>query len=106
MQDNKEEVTLGSLLEVPDTQWPSITTDSTHQWPAYALYPHPNMLKIHDNSHKLCSKKHDSQALIAIEVKGKWGDDFMPIMRVRLSRTPASASSPICPEQNCINKIT
>ena len=79
MQEHYEEATLASAAEIPDARWPPSSYD-TQQWSGLALDTHRNMLKLHDKSHKLFSDKHDSEALIAIDLNGRCGSIFLPII--------------------------
>ena len=77
-QDDCKEATLAILVEVPDARWPSTVVDPQPR-SAFALRTHQYMRKIHDKSRRLCSDRHDSEALTAIDLKGRCGDTFFPL---------------------------
>ena len=74
MQGHHEKAALGNHAEVSDERWPSPMADM-HQLSPFALYTRQYMLKLRDKSHRLFSKKLDNEALIAVDLNGKWTGD-------------------------------
>lgn len=78
---------LGNMTEVPDLQWPSALA-ATHKWSPFTIHSHPHMLTIHDKSHKIWSKTHDSEALIVTDLRGRRGGEVLPINAVITAKVP------------------
>lgn len=70
MQEIYKGLTLGSLAEVPCPPCSSALSEM-HQWSTFAAYIRQYMLRVDNKRDKLWSKEHDSDAVEAIDLKGK-----------------------------------
>ena len=70
IQERYKDVMLGSLADVQCVPWFSALAE-THRWSALTAHIRQYMLRVGNKRDKLWSKEHDSDAVEAIDLKGK-----------------------------------